>query len=92
MLLVDIVQADARNVLAQQHAWPDQQFVEMLVDDAARVRCFATLPKELDADEAELTRSRKLRRASRHASASPAAGSHTTHESEQKKLLAAIFG
>jgi long-chain acyl-CoA synthetase len=28
----------------------------------AHVRCFATLPKELDADEAELTRSRKLRR------------------------------
>jgi long-chain acyl-CoA synthetase len=26
------------------------------------VRAFATLPKELDADEAELTRSRKLRR------------------------------
>ena len=29
---------------------------------AARVRHFATFPKELDADEAELTRSRKLRR------------------------------
>jgi len=36
--------------------------VNALVDDGARVRCFATLPKELDADEAELTRSRKLRR------------------------------
>jgi len=36
--------------------------VNALVDGGARVRCFATLPKELDADEAELTRSRKLRR------------------------------
>jgi long-chain acyl-CoA synthetase len=36
--------------------------VNMLVEDSARVRHFATLPKELDADEAELTRSRKLRR------------------------------
>ena len=33
-----------------------------LVEPGARVRQFATLPKELDADEAELTRSRKLRR------------------------------
>ena len=33
-----------------------------LVDPGARVRAFANLPKELDADEAELTRSRKLRR------------------------------
>ena len=36
--------------------------VNALVEPAARVRHFATLPKELDADEAELTRSRKLRR------------------------------
>lgn len=36
--------------------------VNALVEDGARVRHFATLPKELDADEAELTRSRKLRR------------------------------
>ena len=34
---------------------------------------------------------RKLRRVSRHASASPAAGSHTTHETEHKKLLGALF-
>jgi len=33
-----------------------------LLSPGARVRTFATLPKELDADEAELTRSRKLRR------------------------------
>lgn len=32
------------------------------LDSGARVASFATLPKELDADEAELTRSRKLRR------------------------------
>jgi long-chain acyl-CoA synthetase len=36
--------------------------VNGLLDRGARVRSFATLPKELDADEAELTRSRKLRR------------------------------
>jgi 2-oxoglutarate dehydrogenase E1 component len=34
---------------------------------------------------------RRLRRVSRPASASPAAGSQTTHETEHKKLLAAIF-
>jgi len=36
--------------------------VNALLEPAARVRRFATLPKELDPDEAELTRSRKLRR------------------------------
>lgn len=36
--------------------------VNGLVECGARVHRFATLPKELDADEAELTRSRKLRR------------------------------
>ncbi len=36
--------------------------VNMLLEPAARVCRFATLPKELDADDAELTRSRKLRR------------------------------
>lgn len=36
--------------------------VNALLSPGARVRTFATLPKELDADEAELTRSRKLRR------------------------------
>jgi long-chain acyl-CoA synthetase len=36
--------------------------VNALVEPGARVRHFATLPKELDADESELTRSRKLRR------------------------------
>jgi 2-oxoglutarate decarboxylase len=34
----------------------------------------------------------RLRRVSRTASASPAAGSHTTHEAEQVKLLDAVFG
>lgn len=36
--------------------------VNLLVDPPARIAAFANLPKELDADEAELTRSRKLRR------------------------------
>jgi long-chain acyl-CoA synthetase len=36
--------------------------VNELLENGARVRHFATLPKELDADDAELTRSRKLRR------------------------------
>jgi long-chain acyl-CoA synthetase len=36
--------------------------VNRLVDPPARIAAFANLPKELDADEAELTRSRKLRR------------------------------
>ncbi len=36
--------------------------VNALLEEPARVRRFATLPKELDPDEAELTRSRKLRR------------------------------
>jgi long-chain acyl-CoA synthetase len=36
--------------------------VNGLIDAGARVVAFANLPKELDADEAELTRSRKLRR------------------------------
>lgn len=41
--------------------------VNLLVDPGARVAAFANLPKELDADEAELTRSRKLRREQIHA-------------------------
>lgn len=41
--------------------------VNALVDPGARVTAFANLPKELDADEAELTRSRKLRREHIHA-------------------------
>jgi long-chain acyl-CoA synthetase len=41
--------------------------VNSLVDAPARVAAFANLPKELDADEAELTRSRKLRREHIHA-------------------------
>jgi 2-oxoglutarate dehydrogenase E1 component len=42
------------------------------------------VPETLDGD-------RRLRRVSRQASASPAAGSHNTHEDEHKKLLAAVF-
>jgi long-chain acyl-CoA synthetase len=45
--------------------------VNALVDAGARVVAFANLPKELDADEAELTRSRKLRREQIHARYSP---------------------
>jgi long-chain acyl-CoA synthetase len=33
-----------------------------MLDSGARVRYFINLPKELDPDEAELTRTRKLRR------------------------------
>lgn len=40
--------------------------VNRLVDRPARVAAFANLPKELDADESELTRSRKLRREQIH--------------------------
>lgn len=40
--------------------------VNRLLDPGARIAAFANLPKELDADEAELTRSRKLRRAQIH--------------------------
>ncbi len=36
--------------------------VNAIVDSGARIAAFANLPKELDADEEELTRSRKLRR------------------------------
>lgn len=36
--------------------------VNAIVDPGARIAAFANLPKELDADEEELTRSRKLRR------------------------------
>lgn len=36
--------------------------VNTIVDPGARIAAFANLPKELDADEEELTRSRKLRR------------------------------
>jgi long-chain acyl-CoA synthetase len=36
--------------------------VNAIVDPGARITAFANLPKELDADEEELTRSRKLRR------------------------------
>jgi long-chain acyl-CoA synthetase len=36
--------------------------VNTVLDDGCRLQRFATLPKELDPDEAELTRSRKLRR------------------------------
>lgn len=47
------IRAEVARVIAEVNA---------LVERGARVRRFATLPKELDADEAELTRSRKLRR------------------------------
>jgi long-chain acyl-CoA synthetase len=40
--------------------------VNRLLDPGARIAAFANLPKELDADESELTRSRKLRRAQIH--------------------------
>ena len=40
--------------------------VNRLLDPGARIAAFANLPKELDADEAELTRSRKLRRGQIH--------------------------
>jgi 2-oxoglutarate decarboxylase len=42
------------------------------------------LPEHLEGD-------RRLRRVSRAASASPAVGSHNSHEDEHKKLLAAVF-
>lgn len=45
--------------------------VNRLVDRAARVSAFANLPKELDADESELTRSRKLRREQIHSRYGP---------------------
>lgn len=41
--------------------------VNGLLDPGARIAAFANLPKELDADESELTRSRKLRRGQIHA-------------------------
>ncbi|ADZ69507.1 AMP-dependent synthetase/ligase [Polymorphum gilvum] len=41
--------------------------VNALVDPSARIVAFANLPKELDADDSELTRSRKLRREQIHA-------------------------
>lgn len=47
------IRAEVRALIAQ---------VNLLLDAPTRVRRFATLPKELDADESELTRSRKLRR------------------------------
>ncbi|MBL8571714.1 MAG: AMP-binding protein [Phreatobacter sp.] len=40
--------------------------VNRLLDPGARISAFANLPKELDADESELTRSRKLRRGQIH--------------------------
>jgi long-chain acyl-CoA synthetase len=40
--------------------------VNSLLDEGARITAFANLPKELDADESELTRSRKLRRGQIH--------------------------
>lgn len=40
--------------------------VNRLLDPGARIAAFANLPKELDADESELTRSRKLRREQIH--------------------------
>jgi len=47
------IRAEVRALLAQVNA---------LLATPTQVRRFATLPKELDADESELTRSRKLRR------------------------------
>ncbi len=41
--------------------------VNRLVEPGSQVAAFANLPKELDADESELTRSRKLRREQIHA-------------------------
>ena len=38
--------------------------INMLLPEGSRVRRFANFPKELDPDEGELTRSRKLRRTS----------------------------
>jgi len=45
--------------------------VNELVDPGARIASFANLPKELDADEEELTRSRKLRRGAIEAKYAP---------------------
>lgn len=45
--------------------------VNELVDPGARIAAFANLPKELDADEEELTRSRKLRRGAIEAKYAP---------------------
>ncbi len=45
--------------------------VNELVDPGARITGFANLPKELDADEEELTRSRKLRRGAIEAKYAP---------------------
>jgi 2-oxoglutarate dehydrogenase E1 component len=42
--------------------------------------------------DAELRAGRSLRPVARAASAAPAAGSGTTHEAEQERLLAAVFG
>lgn len=48
------IRAEVANVISELNA---------RLEPGARVKFFATLPKEFDADEAELTRSRKLRRA-----------------------------
>jgi long-chain acyl-CoA synthetase len=65
---------EARNIgwgtfaeLSQQPAVLEQlarevAHVNALLPEASRIRRFAALPKELDADDAELTRSRKLKR------------------------------
>ncbi|QCK85373.1 long-chain fatty acid--CoA ligase [Phreatobacter aquaticus] len=54
--------------LAEVRSEVDQAIarVNRLLDPGARIAAFANLPKELDADESELTRSRKLRRAQIH--------------------------
>ncbi len=52
--------------------------VNRLLDEKSRIRRFATLPKELDPDEAEMTRSRKLRRAQ--------------IESRYRDIISAIYG
>jgi long-chain acyl-CoA synthetase len=52
--------------------------VNRLLDGRSRVVRFATLPKELDPDDAELTRSRKLRR--------------DTIESRYREIIDAIYG
>jgi 2-oxoglutarate dehydrogenase E1 component/2-oxoglutarate decarboxylase len=76
---------ELREALAE---YPDADDVVWVQEEPANQGAWPfialNLPEHLDGE-------RRLRRVSRQASASPAAGSQTSHDAEHKKLLAALF-
>jgi multifunctional 2-oxoglutarate metabolism enzyme len=79
----------AEEIRAALSTYPDATDVVWAQEEPANQGAWPfmalNLPEHLESDQV-------LRRVSRAASASPAAGSHNTHEAEQVTLLDAVLG